>query len=160
MLHRIELIKKHAEMPKIVEDVHSLIHETIKEFSVGKSYEKLLKCSEEFENFFYKPKLFKTMKFAAYSNEIFKTFLGDYKCLVAACKESPDLFTLRDRLLCKTTIFNVLVCADLYFLMSSTSKCVQLVDLLPWEYVSIMENLESQLNIQNRFARASQGRLL
>lgn len=81
---------------KLLKKVHTLVHDVMKEFMHGMKYEKLLKCAEEFDKIFYQPKIFKNMKFVSYSSEVFKTFIGDFKALVAACEKSPDLFALRD----------------------------------------------------------------
>lgn len=151
MMHRIELMQKHSEMPDVVSKAHSLIQESMKQFNYGSKYEALLKCSEGFSDFFYKPKMFKSMKFVAYSKDVFKTFLGDYKFLVSACEQDPELFSLRDKLLTKSSMFNVLLLADTYDILSKLSKQVQSCENLPWEYLQQMENLGTHLDIYLRY---------
>lgn len=147
MMHRIELIQKHSEMPDIIKKAHCLINDSMKEFMYGSKYEKLLKSSEEFSDFFYKPKIFKTMKFASHCKDVFKTFIADYKSLVSVCEQNPDMFSLRDKLLSKSTLFHILLLSDIYNILSKCSKCVQSVDNLPWEYLQLMNNLDSDLEI-------------
>lgn len=147
MMHRIELMQKHSEIPDIVIKAHSVIHESMKEFMYGGKFEDLLKISEEFGDYLYRPKVCKTMKFASYSREVFKTFLSDYKFLVAACEKRPQMFSLRDRLLKKSTLFHILIISDIYNILACYSKCVQADDILPWEYFRFMCNLGSDLEI-------------
>ena len=75
-MHLVELIKKNMlKHQKIVADAFQLMHETMKQFSVGKSYEVFLKYAEHFSDF-YKPKLFKTMKFSSYCEDVFRYILN------------------------------------------------------------------------------------
>ena len=71
LMHRTGLIKKHADTPKTVKDVFDLIIGAMKNFSSGKSSKVLLKCSEQFPGFFYRPKFSKTMKFSSHSEIVF-----------------------------------------------------------------------------------------
>ncbi|GBM44510.1 hypothetical protein AVEN_192542-1 [Araneus ventricosus] len=130
-MHEIELMQKHADTPSIVNAAHSLIHDSMKVFMFGGKYEDVLKCSQDFDEYFYRSKLFKTMKFASYSKEVFRTFIGDYKYLVAACERRPDMCFLRDKLIAKSTLFHIFLLSDLYTILSHYSKCVQLVNNLP-----------------------------
>lgn len=150
-MHRIELAEKHSSVPDLVKKCHTLINDAMKEFSSGKKYELLLQSSKEFEDYFYKPKAFKTMKFASYSESVFKTFLGDYRSLVSAVEKSPESFALRDSLLSKTNIFVILLLADTFSILSSLSKEVQSSYHLPWQYVQFMENIQVQLEIMIRY---------
>lgn len=131
MMHRIELMEKNSEMPNILNKAHNLILECMKEFSHELKYENLVNISIDFEQFLYQPKLFKTMKFASYSMEVFTTFIHNYKLFVCACEKDMDLFTLRDKLLNKATVFHILLLTDLYNILSTFSKCVQSGEILP-----------------------------
>ena len=123
-MHRLELCLKHAALPKIIKDSFDLIQDSMKEFNYGKNFETLSNSAEKFNDFFYKPKLFKSMKFVAHCNTVIQTFLKDYKMLVSACENIPDLFTLRDKLITKYNIFNILLTAILHASLAITSKSV------------------------------------
>lgn len=150
LMHRIELAEKHSSVPELIQKGHTLIDEAMKEFSTGKNYELLLQSSKEFEDYFYKPKAFKTMKFASYSESVFNTFLGDYRSLVCAVEKCPESFALRDKLLSKTNMFIILLLADTYSILSSLSKEVQSSYHLPWQYVQFMENIQVHLEVMIR----------
>lgn len=147
IMHRIELMEKNSEMPNILNKAYNLILECMKEFNYGLKYESLVNISQDFQEFLYRPKLFKTMKFASYSMEVFTTFIHDYKFFVSACEKDMDLFTLRDKLLNKTTLFHILLLADLYNIISKFSKCVQSAEILPWDYLRNLNNFHSHLEI-------------
>lgn len=49
----------------------------------------------------------------AHSRDLFRTFICDNKSLVSACEQSPDLFTHGDKLLTNSTLFHVLLLADI-----------------------------------------------
>lgn len=150
-MHKIELIKKHANTPKIVTEAFDLIHDAMKNFSSGKSFEVLLKCSEQFPGFFYRPKLFKTMKFSAHCETVFKTFLADYKTLISACEQDPDGFVLQEKLMNKLTLINILALADICSALGKTSRKVQETNHMPWEYTSCIKSLTSSLEIMKRY---------
>lgn len=147
MMHRIEFMQKHSETPGIIIKAHGVIHESMKEFMYGRKFEDLLKCSEEFGDYLYRQKVCKTMKFASYSKEVFKAFLSDYMFLVAACEKRPEMFTLRDRLIKKSTLFHILIISDIHNILACYSKCVQADDILRWEYFRFMCKLGSDLEI-------------
>ena len=147
IMHRIELAEKHSAVPELIQKGHTLIDEVMKEFSTGKKYELLLQSSKEFEDYFYKPKSFKTMKFASHSEVVFKAFLGDYRSFVSATEKCPESFGLRDKFLSKSNIFIILLLTDTYSILSSLSKEVQSSYLLPWQYIQLMENIQSRLDI-------------
>lgn len=149
-MHRIELAKKHAETPKIVVDALQLIHDTMKQFSTGKSYEILLQFSEDFPNF-YKPKLFKSMKFSSYCEDVFKTFICDYQMLISACEQDPDGYVLRDLLMNRETLFTILTLADICCCLGRASRKVQDSDLFPWQYLSVLECTFSSLRIMKKY---------
>lgn len=150
-MHRIELSKKHADTPKIVAEAFDLVHDAMKNFSSGKSFEVLLKCSEQFSGFFYRPKLFKTMKFSAHCETVFHTFLADYQTLISACEQDPDGFVLRDKLMNKLTMINILSVADICSALGKTSKKVQETDNMPWEYTSHIKSLISSFEIMKTY---------
>lgn len=145
IMHRIELAEKHSYIPDVIQKGHNLINEAMKEFSTGKKYELLLLASKQFEEYFYKPKPFKSMKFATYSESVFKTFLADYKSIVCAAEQNEESFGLRDRLISKSNIFCILLLADIYSILSYVSKEVQSSYHLPWEYLTFMRNMEIHL---------------
>lgn len=94
-MHCLELAHKHSSVPKAIQDSLDLIQETMKEFGYGKNFETLLNCSKSFDDFFYKPKIFKTMKFIPHTETVIETFLKDYKSLVSACENTEDLYIKR-----------------------------------------------------------------
>ncbi|GBM01691.1 hypothetical protein AVEN_271942-1 [Araneus ventricosus] len=55
MIHHIELMKKNAEMPNIINKAHNLILECMKEFMQRLKYEKLANSSIDFEEVLYQP---------------------------------------------------------------------------------------------------------
>lgn len=126
-MHRLELAEKHASIPDLVQRGHSLVDDAMKEFPTGKKYELLFESSKEFQEYFYRPKMFKTMKFASYSQSVFLTFLGDYRTLVSASEKCLQSFTLRDKLLSKSNVFTILLLADIYSILSHFSKECNLV---------------------------------
>lgn len=86
------------------------------------------------------------MKFVSHCSAVFHTFISDFKALVAACEKSEN-DSLRDKLLCKKNMFNILLVADIVSVLSCTSKCLQASDLLPWEYTNQISNLKFALEI-------------
>ena len=80
--------KKHAETLKFFEYAFQFIHKTMKQFSVGKSYDASLKYDEICLNFI-KTKLFKTLNFCSYFERVIKIFIWDYKILMSAFKQDP-----------------------------------------------------------------------
>lgn len=87
---QIGTYNKHATMPKVIKDSLDLIQNCMKEFNSGKNFEVLSSAATNFSHFFYKPKIFKTMKFVSYCATVIQTFLNDYAMLVSACETIPD----------------------------------------------------------------------
>ncbi|GBN10945.1 hypothetical protein AVEN_147279-1 [Araneus ventricosus] len=145
---KIELIRKHAEVPKIVADAFQLIHDTMKHFSIVKSYEMLL---ENFDDYFYKPKLFKTMKVASYCEDVFKTFICDYLLKVFSCEQDPDGYVFRHLLMNKETMLNNLALSDICCCLGKTSRKVQDSDLFPWQYMSFIQSMISSSKIMIQY---------
>ena len=77
-MHRIELAHKHFHNEQFIENTIAIIHEAMTTFKTGNNFELLLSQKDLVDNF-YQPKIFKDMKFVAYSREVFKTFIGDFK---------------------------------------------------------------------------------
>lgn len=69
-MHCLELDHKHSSVPKAIQDSLDLIQETIKEFGYGKNFETFYNCSKSIDEFFYKPKIFKTMKFIPHTETV------------------------------------------------------------------------------------------
>lgn len=87
------------------------------------------------------------MKFSAHCESVFCTFLADYQILISACEQDPDGFTLRDRLMNKQNVINILELADICSSLAKTSKKVQETNLMPWEYSCYISSLVSSLGI-------------
>lgn len=73
-----------------------------------KNFETSYSCTKRFDEFFYKSKIIKTMKFIPHAETVIKTLLKDYKSLTFAYEKS-DLFTLRDRLMTRYNLFSALL---------------------------------------------------
>lgn len=73
-----------------------------------KNFEASYSCTKRFDEFFYKSKIIKTMKFIPDTETVIKTLLKDYKSLIFAY-EKTDLFTLRDRLMTRYNLFSALL---------------------------------------------------
>ena len=52
---------------------------------------------------------------------------------------------MRDKLISKRNIFNILIIADVICVFAAISKIVQQTDHLPWDYTNIINNLEEYL---------------
>ena len=83
------------------------------------------------------------MKFVAYSREVFKTFIGDFKALIASLEQldGGEGYILRDKMMDATFIFNMLLLSDVFQILAIASKKVQISSCLPWEYVNGINNL-------------------
>lgn len=87
----------------------------MKMFSTGKKYELQLKqSSQEFNEYFYKPKAFKTMKVFSYSESVFKTFLADYPSLVSVVENYS--FVLRYQKPIFILLFDFLTFSKIYLI--------------------------------------------
>lgn len=143
------LVKKNSPTPTVVLDALTLVQDTMKEFHSGKGFELLSENATNFDEILYKPKVFKTMKFISLCEIVFKTFLNDFKALVASCESNPVLFSLRDWLMITINIFNILATATsvIYSAFSAASKNVLSKDNLPWDYTNTIHYLQSCLEI-------------
>lgn len=84
------------------------------------------------------------MKFVSHAFNVFQTFLNDFKALVATSEKTENA-SLRDKLLSKRNIFSIIVIADIISVLATMSKCIQVTDLLPWEYTDLITNINCYL---------------
>ena len=131
---------------------YKFIDETIETIT---AISKLVKSGQVFEvlldhknllNIFYVPKIFKTMKFVAYSETVFKTFINNYPAYVATMQDIENV-GLRDKLMSADFIVNMLFLSDVICRIARCSKQVQLCGLLPWKYPWYIECLKTDLNL-------------
>ena len=94
---------------------------------------------------FLAPKLFKGMKFVAYSKSVFETFINNFKVYVAASEKLEDE-GIRDQLMSHCFVSDLLFLTDVCSQISLGSTQQQLPGLLPWEYPYYLEDLKDHIN--------------
>ena len=148
-MHRIELASSDSvtllDESKIISDVINTIQETMIKFKVGNNFEVLF-SEKEICDTFYVPKVFKDMKFVTYSSEVFKTFVSDFKALVSACEKIEDGDGIKNKILNRRFLLNMLFLADVNTFLAKFSKTVQKSSNLPWEYSNSLDYAMGQLN--------------
>ena len=117
-----------------------------KEVKAGQKYELLRSHGEQLLDVLYVPKIFKTMKFVAYSQTVFKTFLNNYSAYVATAESYEDA-ALRDKLMSPEFIVNFLFVSDVCCRVAQCSQQVQISSLLPWQYPVYVESLKTDINM-------------
>lgn len=148
-MHRIELANKDASKDidnKFIENVVNVIHETFSTFKFGNNFE-VLYSEKELCDVFYTPRIFKDMKFVAYSFTVFKSFIADFKALVSSFDKIPDGQNLKTKILDAKFLLNMLFLSDVMNAMATTSKLVQISSNLPWDYFYSIDNLLVHINI-------------
>ena len=80
-MHKIELCQKDAKTC-FVYNTCEIINSAMKHVKQGKNLETLISFSELCD-IFYKPKIFKDMKFVAHAKNVFSTFFNDFPAVIA-----------------------------------------------------------------------------
>ena len=93
------------------------------------------------------PKIFKSMKFVAYSSTVFKTFISDFKALVSSMDKIPAGNDLKKKVVHPNFIMSMLFLSDITNVMGTASKVVQISSSLPWDYSRNIDNLLAYINI-------------
>ena len=148
-MHRIELANKDATKAsetKYIEGTVSIIQEAFSLFKHGNNFE-LLYSEKESCEVFYTPKIFKDMKFVAYSSTVFSSFISDFKALASCLEKIADANNLRKKMLNVKFLLNMSLLSDVTKIMSSASKLVQISNNLPWEYFDSIEQVFDQIFI-------------
>lgn len=148
-MHRIELANKDAKKAsetKVIDETINIFQETFTTFNYGKNFE-LLFSEKQLCETFYAPKLFKSMKFVAYSSTVFNSFISDFKALVSCLDKIEDDHNLKEKLLNVEFLFNMLFLSDITELICSASKLVQISNNLPWDYSDSIQHAFDQIFI-------------
>ena len=127
-----------------INSVVEVITAVTKESKSGQGYERVLEQSELLDTFLV-PKLFKTMKFVAYSQRVFYTFQNNYPAYIAS-SELYEEAGIRDKLMSAGFVCDMLFLADVCGKLAHCSKQVQIAGLLPWKYPCYTECLKTDLN--------------
>ena len=153
-MHRIQLAHDDAGnlvSGNFIEKTVDLITSVTKLFKWGQNYELLLDFLNPGEDEpkildnFLAPKLFKGMKFVAYSKSVFETFINNFKVYVAASEKLEDE-GIRDQLMSHCFVSDLLFLTDVCSQISLGSTQQQLPGLLPWEYPYYLEDLKDHIN--------------
>lgn len=162
-MHQIQLVYNDSSnlcAKNFINETVELITAVTKQFKSGKTYESLLEIAYPDDpdcnllTTLLSPKLFKKMKFVAYSRSVFDTFINNYPAYVASAEQLEDdedheylnANGMRDRLMSYQFICDLLFLRDVCSQMAECSTKSQLRGLLPWEYPLIVEDLSSNLN--------------
>ena len=127
-----------------INSVVEVITAVTKESKSGQGYDRVLEQSELLHTLLV-PKLFKTMKFVAYSQRVFHTFQNNYPAYVAS-SELYEEAGIRDKLMSAGFVSDMLFLSDVCGKLAECSKKVQIAGLLPWKYPCYTENLKTDLS--------------
>lgn len=142
-MHVLQLSFKDSQEASFINSTIELITCVVKAYKWGQGYEALLD-NKDLCDHFYTPKLFKGMKFVAYSDEVFKSFISNYKCYVATSEQFEDA-TLRDKLMALPFVTHLTFLSDVCWQLSMCSKSVQVSDKLPWKFPVALDQFKSTL---------------
>ena len=128
-----------------------MIHEIFSIFKFGNNFELLL-SEKELCNVFYMPKIFKSMKFVAYSSTVFKMFISDFKASVPFMDKIPAGNDLKKS--CTSKFYNehALFIGFIWEQLQSSS--------LPWDYSRNIDNLLAYINIMLENISSSQAEIV
>ena len=142
-MHKVELCQKDAKTC-FVFNTCEIINSAMKYVKQGKHLEILISFSELCDTF-YKPKIFKDMKFVAHAQNVFSTFFNYFPAIVATLSQSDN--ELRESIMTPDFVLNFLFLQEIISVLASLSKQFQKSNQLPYKYPRVFNAFMINLQV-------------